>query len=234
MNRVRPDSPALGAVAVILACVVAIASFAVSFSGLIATAQWAGVPAFLRPAVPIVIDSSLLVFTVSALVAQGRGEDARLAWGAVFMFTGVSVVTNTAHALNEGAGFGTSTFAALVGAGIAGLMPVACLAATHTVVNLIVLPPEGSQAARRKRERARHMPSNTAPSSAEQSPQERSIAAARNKAHAPAVTVSVKEVRLLAGTGLSQREIATQLGTSKSTVGRLLRQDENQPSQIVS
>jgi hypothetical protein len=225
--------------AVVLTLLVASASVAVSFTGLIAAAGWAGIPPLLRPALPVVVDASILVFTVAAVVARGRGESTRLAWGSVAAFTAVSVVTNAAHALGDGVSTASSITTYLLGAFLAGLMPLACFVATHTVVSLVVAPPEGSVTQRRKAERARnrthgqpaqqHARTSTAqeqpPAAASPTPSRTGTGTASRPTVADTTSsIDYQLVRSLAADGLSQRAIAEQLGTSKSTVARALKE----------
>lgn len=227
VRRIRPESDSMAASALLLAVLVAVASFAVSFTGLIAAAGWAGIPRPLRPAVPIVVDLSILVFTVAAVVARARGEDVRLAWSSVGFFTVVSMVTNATHALSDGNSTATTFPALVVGSFIASLMPLACLISTHTAVSVAVAPPQGSKAARRRAERARVDQSTLlAP---EPSPAS-SVAAMGSPRKAPAIKaaadssrpVDVDVVVEMKQAGKSHREIADTLGTSKSTIQRLL------------
>ncbi|GAA1938202.1 hypothetical protein GCM10009689_18580 [Brevibacterium antiquum] len=217
----------MAASALLLAVLVAVASFAVSFTGLIAAAGWAGIPRPLRPAVPIVVDLSILVFTVAAVVARARGEGVRLAWSSVGFFTVVSMITNATHALSDGNSTATTLPALVVGSFIASLMPLACLISTHTAVSVAVAPPQGSNAARRRAERARVDRSATAtaeispapPVAAMSSPHKSPVLKAATDSSRPVDVDAVVEMKQA---GKSHREIADTLGTSKSTVQRLL------------
>lgn len=205
--------------ALILAVLVAVASFAVFFTGLISAAGWAGVPTVLRPAVPLVVDSSILVFTVAAVVARGRGADPRLSWAAVGFSTLVSMVTNATHALSDGTSTATTWPAIVVGAAIAGLMPVACLVSTHTAVSVAVAPPHGSVATRRRAERQRLASVDSTGIEAHAQPDrtQRSSRPRSSKVH-----IDASAVVSLVAEGKTQRQIADELGTSKSTVQRVL------------
>lgn len=210
--------------ALILAVAVAVASFAVSFTGLISAAGWAGIPPVLRPAVPLVVDLSILVFTVAAVVARARGEDVRLAWSAVAFFTVVSMMTNATHALADDISTAQTLPALIIGAFIAGLMPLACLIATHTAVSVAVAPAQGSKTARQRAERARveaaRPPSTVSEYAALTNKQGKKPS--RSRASRPAI--DTEQVVEMDAAGRSQREIAEELGTSKSTVQRVLKQ----------
>lgn len=223
MHRIRPDSPALATAALVLTGVVAASSFAVSFTGLMAAAQWAGLPALLRPAVPVVVDSSIAVFTVAAVVMRSRGEKTRLAWSAVAFFTILSVIVNAVHAHTVSTPIGPAE--EVIGVVLAGIMPIACFIATHTITDLLVSPPEGSL---RQRQRAERLKQQRAAASRAGNGTDTAKASAA-PAPAPARTrVSAEQVCHLAGLGRSQRAIAQELGTSKSTVARILREARSQ------
>lgn len=230
MRRIRPESPEMALCALILAVAVAVASFAVSFTGLISAAGWAGIPPVLRPAVPLVVDLSILVFTVAAVVARARGEDVRLAWSAVAFFTVVSMMTNATHALADDISTAQTLPALIIGAFIAGLMPLACLIATHTAVSVAVAPAQGSKAARQKAERARV--EATSRSTVGEYAALAGKQTSKSKKTAPVRTTrgSVDTARVVEmdAAGRSQREIAEVLGTSKSTVQRVLKQSDSQ------
>lgn len=220
MHRIRPDSPTLATTALVLTGIVAASSFTVSFTGLMAAAAWAGLPQLLRPAVPVVVDSSILVFTVAAVVQRSRGESTRLAWSAVAFFTSLSVLVNAVHAHT-----GTTLARpaeAIIGIVLAGVMPIACFIATHTITDLLVSPPQGSLRQRQRAERLRQQHAQTPPAgklidaARQLPPAADSQPAARNR-------VSAEQVHRLAGLGRSQRAIAQELGTSKSTVARILK-----------
>ncbi|MGP9529619.1 DUF2637 domain-containing protein [Glutamicibacter sp. AOP5-A2-18] len=49
-------------------------SFMVSFAGLVAVAEWAGLPPAMRWTVPIFIDTAILVYSIAVLVHRSRGE----------------------------------------------------------------------------------------------------------------------------------------------------------------
>ncbi|WP_339391741.1 DUF2637 domain-containing protein [Brevibacterium metallidurans] len=191
--------------ALILAVLVALASFAVSFNGLISAAGWAGAPPVLRSAVPLVVGLSILVFTVAAVVTRARGANSRLSWAAVGLFTAVSTVTNATHALSDGASTAMTTASVVAGAGIAGLMPVACFIVTHTAVSVVVAPPHGSVAARRRAERERVRSAVGSPPSPGSNDR---LDAPRRQRGRPDST----QVLASAARSMTQRQIAHELG----------------------
>jgi hypothetical protein len=123
-----------------LVAVLAVASFTLSFLGLIQAAGWAGIPEHLRWLVPIVVDSTILVYAVAASVQRARGESTTLSWVAVGFFTLVSVLANAAHVLAPGGVLAPLDATVVFGAFLAAIMPVSLFFATETTVKLAVAP----------------------------------------------------------------------------------------------
>lgn len=98
-------------------------------------AAGASIPPALARTVPITIDCAILVQTLAALVKRRRGEPAPVQWTSLVLFTTASVAANAFHAF-----ISARESVAIPGAIVAGLAPVARLAATHTLADLIVEP----------------------------------------------------------------------------------------------
>jgi hypothetical protein len=209
--------------------VLAVASFTLSFQGLIQAAEWAGIAPQLRWLVPIVVDSTILVYAVAASVQRARGESTLLSWCAVGFFTAVSVAANAAHVLAPGGVPVPISGTVIFGAFLAAIMPVSLFFATETV---------GSVSQRRKRALARLVQERGGPEDVDQFGALPGPAAGHRGPAAgpvrgplvdhpsgpPRTKADVKPERILelAEQKLSQRAIAQQLGTSKSTVARVL------------
>lgn len=229
-SRVEADSRGVALTALGLVGVLAAASFTLSFQGLIQAASWAGIPPLLRWLVPIVVDSTILVYAVAAAVQRARGEDTRLSWIAVAFFTTVSVAANAAHVLAPEGMPAPLTPAVAFGAGIAAIMPLSLFFATETCVKLVVAPPVGSIAQRRKRaleklmlERGVDHEATTDGTIAGQKP--RTTAPARGPQNGPRRSkdeIEAEVRRLAEQERLSQREIARRVGISKTSVARVL------------
>lgn len=215
-RRMNPDSRPVLIVAAGLTAILGGVSFLLSYNGLTATAPWASIPAAQAWTIPVVIDGAILVYTLAVLIKRRRGESARLYWALLASFSGVSVAGNSFHAWDASAQDATG----VAGAAIAGLAPLAVLAATHTLADLVVEPVSARV----------HL--GAAPPALPSVEQPRPIASEVEtpKASAASDTGRNDAVRERAAAGLSQREIASQLGVSKSTVGRILaRVHTNQP-----
>jgi hypothetical protein len=130
--RINPDTrPVLsGLLLVLVAC--AGASFALSFTGLSASAPWAAVPAEMAWLVPVALEVAMLAYVVAAAVRAHRGQRAWLAWMLVWGLTTVSSTINALHAWDEG----PRGWQGMVGAGLAAMFPYMTLAAAHVVVGV--------------------------------------------------------------------------------------------------
>ncbi|MFD0043609.1 DUF2637 domain-containing protein [Pseudarthrobacter scleromae] len=237
-SRIEPDSRTMTMASMALVGVLAVASFTLSFQGLIQAAEWAGIAPQLRWLVPIVVDSTILVYAVAASVQRARGESTLLSWCAVGFFTAVSVAANAAHVLAPGGVPVPISGTVIFGAFLAAIMPVSLFFATETTVQLAVAPPVGSVSQRRRRALARLVQERGGPENVDQfgalpGPAAGHRGPATGPVRGPLVDhpsgpprtkADVKPGRILelAEQKLSQRAIAQQLGTSKSTVARVL------------
>ncbi|WP_066217166.1 DUF2637 domain-containing protein [Arthrobacter woluwensis] len=134
-DRINPDSPRTLWFTVALVAFLAVASFMVSFAGLHEVATWAGLPSWLRWAVPVFVDVAILAYTLSVLIHRHRGEATWPSWVALSGFTVLSVIANAAHALSV---THENLLQAIVGAGVAAMAPVAVFAATEELGRLII------------------------------------------------------------------------------------------------
>jgi hypothetical protein len=238
-SRIEPDSRTMVLLSLTLVGVLAAASFTLSFLGLIQAAAWAGIPEMLRWLVPIVVDSTILVYAVAASVQRARGESTTLSWMAIGFFTLVSVLANAAHVLAPSGAPTEMNSTVIFGACLAAIMPVSLFFATETTVNLVVAPAYGSVAQRRKRARDQVVRADQMDHSKDQwttsgGPRKGPLGGPANgpgvdhsKDHLRTTPktrseVDPAKVRELAAEKLSQRAIAQRLGCSKTTVARVL------------
>lgn len=217
-----------------LVAVLAVASFTLSFLGLMQAAAWAGIPEQLRWLVPIVVDSTILVYAVAASVQRARGESTTLSWVAVGFFTAVSVLANGAHVLAPAGVPATMDVTVMFGAFLAAIMPVSLFFATETTVKLVVAPAYGSVAQRRKRARAQvvhpgvmdhQKDRRTTGGGPPNGPLDGPLVDHPRTTPRSRADVDPEKVRELAAANLSQRVIAQRLGCSKTTVARVLASD---------
>jgi hypothetical protein len=131
--RIAADSRPVLAFTVVLTLAVALASFALSFASLRDAALWGRVPEGLAFLVPVVIDASVLVYGLVALVLRARGRSSAWAWTLMFFFTVVSIGANAAHAYDVGPELRT-----VVGVVLVALAPLSVLTSTHALASLVV------------------------------------------------------------------------------------------------
>lgn len=131
--RIAADSRPVLVFTVVLTLAVALASFALSFASLRDAALWGRVPESLAFLVPVVIDASVLVYGLVALVLRARGRSSAWAWTLMFGFTVVSIGANAAHAYDVGPELRT-----IVGVVLVALAPLSVLTSTHALASLVV------------------------------------------------------------------------------------------------
>src|SRR5690606_38665925 len=83
--------------------------------------------------VPVVIDASVLVYGLVALVLRARGRPSAWAWTLMLGFTVVSIGANAAHAYDVGPELRT-----IVGVVLVALAPLSVLTSTHALASLVV------------------------------------------------------------------------------------------------
>lgn len=138
-ERINPDSMVTLWLTVGLVGFLAVASFMVSFTGLHEVAAWAGLPEWLRWAVPVFIDVAILAYTLAVLIHRHRGERTWASWLSLAGFTVFSMVANGAHALSiPHPDMGQQ----IIGAAVASLAPLAVFAATEQLGRLVIRRPE--------------------------------------------------------------------------------------------
>jgi FtsH-binding integral membrane protein len=99
------------------------ASFAVSFAGLYAAAEWAvGPNPVLQAAVPLMLDIAIVAFTLALFVERDRGESVRGTWAAIALFAAASSAANVLHTLDVGTA--ATPAQAVAGAVISGGAPL--------------------------------------------------------------------------------------------------------------
>ncbi|MCL1870986.1 MAG: DUF2637 domain-containing protein [Promicromonosporaceae bacterium] len=231
--QIHPDTLPVLIVATMLTAGLAAVSFALSYSALVRIASWAAVPDRLAWAIPVMLDSAILVYSLAALVKRSRRERAAGAWASLALWTAVSVAANAAHAAGV-----PETWQRAVGTVVAALAPVAVLLATHTIADLIVAPaPDADNVARPVAASATDEPMNGRAD--EESDTDDDEQDGGRPASAVVVQPSVvrvhrprpagrasdcrEDIVRLRGEGLSVRAIAERVGLGKTAVADYLR-----------
>lgn len=138
-RRVNPDSGPFIRLIVAGVTILGLVAFAISFVALMEVAAWLGLPSWMAWAVPVFIDLAILVYAAAVLVHRARGERTIASWTALTIFTLLSVVANSAHALAYGS---TDSWQSLVGAGMAAMVPIAIFTATEQLARVAVEDPK--------------------------------------------------------------------------------------------
>ena len=125
-----------------LILLIGVAGMSASFPALAAVAEWALLDGWRVWIVPVVIEGVIIAFSLAAAWLRSRGQSMKLQWAFVTTFTMISVVANMAHVLIETyADEGLVSLTAVIGASVAGLMPISIWLVTHVLIDLFVLKP---------------------------------------------------------------------------------------------
>jgi hypothetical protein len=138
-NVLRVDPAARGPVlfAIYSIALIVCVSFVLSYAAVSTLAEWMALPIYLGPLLPVFIDGAIIVYTYAAIAARAEGESSVRPWMWVGLWTAVSSGANTAHAwLN-----GPQGYEGVVGAVLAGLIPVGSLLGTHEIADRIIIRP---------------------------------------------------------------------------------------------
>lgn len=154
-RRIDPDDGRFIRVVVAGVMVAGVVAFAISFTALYEVAGWLGLPPFMWWAVPVFIDLAILVYAASVLVHKARGERTLASWAALGTFTALSVFANAAHAWSYTRDH-DQAWQGVVGAVIAGMVPVAIFVATEQLSRVAVEDPESRRAELREQSRMEH------------------------------------------------------------------------------
>ncbi|MHC9043320.1 DUF2637 domain-containing protein [Microbacterium saperdae] len=189
--------------------VLALGAFWLSFTTLQDLAIMAGISAGQAWVWPLIVDGVILEATISVVALRNQAAAARrYAWLLLASGAGVSVAANITHAIVAA----DARVPAVVAALVASVPPLVLLAMTHLTVELTrnAAPlPAGDMPLARSDEHPMAKPVQTRPTPAR-----------RERARGDQQTR--ERAALLAADGISQRQIATQLGVHPTTIGRWL------------
>jgi hypothetical protein len=142
-KRINPDDGRFIRLVVAGVVIAGLVAFAISFTALYEVAEWLGIPPFMWWAVPVFIDLAILVYAASVLVHKARGEQTWPSWAALATFTALSVFANASHSLSSPQAV---PWQGVVGAIIAGMVPVAIFVATEQLSRVAVEDPASRSA----------------------------------------------------------------------------------------
>lgn len=138
-SRINPDDPRFIRIITIGVAFAGLVAFGISFVTLMEVGVWLGLPHWMHWAVPAFIDTAILVYAGSVLIHKTRGERTWPSWALLATFTSLSVIANAAHALAYGQAH--SQWQGIIGAVIAGMVPMAVFAATEQLSRVAVEDP---------------------------------------------------------------------------------------------
>ena len=189
--------------------VLALGAFWLSFTTLRDLAIMAGIPAGQAWVWPLIVDGVILEATISVVALRNQAPaPRRYAWLLLAFGAGVSVAANITHAIVAA----DARVPAVVAALVASVPPLVLLAMTHLTVELTRnAAPTRSDAtpSASEDERAKLRAERTRP-----------VPARRERARGDRETR--EQAARLAADGISQRQIAAQLGKHPTTIGRWL------------
>jgi hypothetical protein len=131
---------------IFMVLLVGVSAALASFEGQMAVAEWAMLQGPRAVVVPIVIDGSIVVFSLAAILKRSRGQSTFLSWTFVGVFTAISIAANALHVLIEAPNADqTMIFKSVGGAFVAGVMPISIWLVTHILTDLLVEKPSLSR-----------------------------------------------------------------------------------------
>lgn len=138
-RRFHADVPAVMGLLLFLITAIASASFYVSFSGLYVAAAWAvGDAPTLQIAAPLMLDLSILAYSLSLFIKRERGESVWGTWLAISIFASISATANVLHTFAVSTA--TTPSELFIGATISGGAPILLAFATETIAKLVFSP----------------------------------------------------------------------------------------------
>jgi hypothetical protein len=146
-TRLDPrGSTGFSVLVIFMVLLVGVSAALASFEGQMAVAEWAMLRGPRAVVVPIVIDGSIVVFSLAAILKRSRGQSTFLSWTFVGVFTAISIAANALHVLIEAPSADeTMVFKSIGGALIAGVMPISIWLVTHILTELLVEKPSLSR-----------------------------------------------------------------------------------------
>lgn len=188
----------------------ALGAFWLSFTALRGLAVLAGIPDAQAWVWPLIVDGVILEATISVVALRNQTASARrFAWLLLSAGAGVSVAANITHAIVAA----DIRVPALIAALVACIPPLVLLAMTHLTVELLRnadIPAAGAAVVAVPRATAQRVDPEELLATVERGPRARAGGEVRARAGE------------LAASGVSQRQIAAELGVHPTTIGRWL------------
>lgn len=241
--RLDMDRPIVGRSVTVALGLLAVIAFAAGYGSLAEVARWAGLSPWSAWTIPAVIDLGMVVLGMSAMVQRSRREPARLMWSATGVLVSISIAAQVAHSVTTSV---TTGWVLVVAVLVACTPPATTLVAAEAALRLVVATPV--RRASRQRPTTAVGPVHTVVDQPVQPSAHEPVAVAHEPVHEPAQpeemvrstpdagptpttsgldrTAVVAQARELITTGMTTRQVAEQVGVSRSTLGRWLAADK--------
>ena len=134
--RIQPDTSLTLAITLIIAAIVLITSFTISYATMVSVATWMALPMpWLAYAVPGFIELLTVFASLDFIVSRSRGKSGYASLVAMAVFTAVAVIGNVSHTLSGWSGH--FSWQAWIGVVLSGAAPLVILLVTKRVSALV-------------------------------------------------------------------------------------------------
>jgi len=230
--RLDVDRPAVGRVVSVALGVLASIAFGAGYASLAEVARWSGMSDLAAWTIPAVIDLGMVVLGLSAMVQRARHEPAGLLWSSTAVLVGISISAQVAHAMTAATVTGWVLGVAVA---VACTPPATTLVAAEAALRLVVATPvrrtprpKVQAVAQPVSQPAAQLPAQTEPAPTPASAKPSRPTPAKLALVSQAGDDARAEVARLAAEGLSHRVISERVDVSRATVGRWLRESDEQ------
>lgn len=134
--RIQPDTRLTLGITLVIAAIVLVTSFTISYATMVAVATWMALPmSWLAYAVPGFIELLTVFSSLDFIVSRSRGKTGRAPLAAMTIFTAVAVIGNVSHTLSGWSGH--FSWQAWIGVVLSGAAPLVVLLVTKRVSALV-------------------------------------------------------------------------------------------------
>jgi hypothetical protein len=137
--RIGGDHIALQYVVIAGVVLTALASFTISFTSLLAVAEWQATPEYLAFLTPLMVDLPVVVFSVATIMFRHR-EQRGGEWAARALAIVMTAVSSSANFLHTASVRGLDGYEDWIGASFNALAPILVLCCTEVLGGLITRP----------------------------------------------------------------------------------------------
>lgn len=143
-QRLQPDTKGALNVALTIAAVNLATAGAISYATLVAVASWMKLPwDGLNWIVPGFVELLIIFSSLDYLITKSRGGTGHAPFWAMFGFSAIAVVGNSAHTISEwGSAFTGSNWQAMIGVGLSAAAPFVVVYISKRLAALVFVDPE--------------------------------------------------------------------------------------------